>query len=483
MKALYLLLSFSLFTLVLSAQTTFQYKYVSPLVDRCTNLIEDENGNIYFSVLNSHYALIIKLDSEGSFIDSLRIDNPDSTCSLEELIRYDDDQFLALGYWNSDTVPYLWYLRFDHDLNLVDDKHLNSNGYELAGFHHLINHNGNIVLTTSYVTELNYTRVFMFEISMTGTIIRKKAFPQETVWNIPFDILENPYDSVYKVITDRPLDSNACWPVNLLDSNFNTLNCTVWPIHNYIENQISTKWLNDSIYLLAGKKVYPNAHQNDMGILRVSSEDSVLSYAYFGAYDTTDCSGITRSVDFISPDNIFFAGVSNFYTYPFQYEPSWIVLNILDSNLNLKNQRYFGGDAFYLPWAILATQDGGCLLSCTRFDYQTQNNEFDIVLLKVNQDGLLTSANDLGFNIPQGMILYPNPVSDLVTITSPWLNKSGNKEISIHNSLGKEVKRLSLSGMQESVQLNVSGITPGLCFVTIFLEGKKMATEKVLIVR
>jgi len=78
----------------------------------------------------------------------------------------------------------------------------------------------------------------------------------------------------------------------------------------------------------------------------------------------------------------------------------------------LKWQKYYGGDACYLLMSILATQDGGCVMAGSRYDYQTQNMERDVYILKVDEDGLITWA----YNIPEvtkETLIYPNPGNDL----------------------------------------------------------------------
>ena len=41
---------------------------------------------------------------------------------------------------------------------------------------------------------------------------------------------------------------------------------------------------------------------------------------------------------------------------------------------------------------MIATSDGGALINATQYDWNTQTNERDALLLKLNSDGLLTST-------------------------------------------------------------------------------------------
>jgi len=414
---IYISLIFYFFSLSFSfSQSTFQYMYKSPLEELSKSLMEDELGNIYFPVDNSLYGLIIKLDHEGSFVDSIQIINPEGICSLSELIKIDQDHFVALGYWSCDSTSELWYVLFNNNLQVLDDKRLNSDGYKIFDFRHIINHKGNIVFLALYMAPQTYYKECIYEITSDGTIVRNRFFNSFS-FNEGFTLLENSPIFSYKVFSFFPLGSKGFSFLNVLDTNFNVIDTVSF--NEYINDLNTAKWINESTYLLTGKMYTFNSEEWDMGILKVSSTDSILSSAYFGKTDTVEWPGIYKNLDFISLDNIFYAGSSNSYMFPFQNEPSWIMLNIIDSDLNLKNQRFYGGDAFYLVNAILATQDSGCVLSCSRYDYLTQNEEFDIYILKVNQDGLLVSTPENPIINTNTCHLHPNPGNETLNVNSP----------------------------------------------------------------
>ena len=169
--------------------------------------------------------------------------------------------------------------------------------------------------------------------------------------------------------------------------------------------------------------------------------------------------------------------------YPWQVDNSWILLTNLDSNLNLHWQRYYGGDAFYHLWGLKATPDEGCVIYAERYDENTQDEEYDMYILKVDTNGLLTSLNDSKFIIPQGMLIYPNPANSFVRISSPWLNQTGQKDIIITNSMGIEVKKMEFSALQESVEINISNLPSGLYFISIYKDGRRMVTGKAVVNR
>jgi hypothetical protein len=458
MKTIIIITFCLLLTSVVIPQSTFNYLYSSPLNEISKSLIEDDDGNIYIAVKNYNYALIIKLDFEGSFLDSISIYNHEGTCNLEELIKIDDTHFVALGDWTSDTTSELWYVKLDNDLQIIDDKKLNSNGWYLFELHHIINHNGNIVFTAQYnVTSGSEKDVCMYEITENGTLIRNMFFNTTFIYNAVYSFLQDIHDSTYKVFAKSPLNNRVQCTLNIVDTNFYTIDHSS-ALSDHINNNTSARWMNDSTYLLAGKWYFSSTDEWDLEILKMTRTDSILSNAYFGKQDTIDWPATYESLDFISPNNIFLAGSSNSNWFPFQNEPSWIMLNVLDSNLNLKNQKFYGGDAFYIINAILATQDSGCLISCSRYDYLTQNEENDVYILKVNKDGLLVSTPENPIINTKTCYIYPNPGNDLLNINSPLdqlhiqlFNLTGILECAAELSVG--TNSISVSNLPAGIYL------------------------------
>jgi hypothetical protein len=297
----------------------------------------------------------------------------------------------------------------------------------------------------------------MYEITKEGDLIRSKFFYTTFIYNAAYSLLQDMHDSTYKVFAKSPLNNRVQCTLNIVDTNFNTIKHSNG-LNSHINNNTSARWINDSTYLLAGKWLFLSNGEWDLEILKIARTDSILSNAYFGKQDTIDWPATYESLDFISPNNVFLAGSSNSYSFPFQNEPSWIMLNILDLNLNLKNQRFYGGDAFYLVNAILATQDSGCVLSCSRYDYLIQNEENDVYILKVNQDGLLVSTPENPIINTKAHYIYPNPGGDLLNINSPLdrlkvqlINLIGRMECEVELSVG--TNSISVSCLPAGVYL------------------------------
>jgi hypothetical protein len=440
---------------IVFAQNSFEYNYKTSKDELTRSIIDDNNGNIYITIENFQYALIVKLNPSGKFIDSLNIYNPGGTCNLAELIRIDNEQFIAMGNWSDDTSSTLWFTLIDNNLSVLSDIKLESNGSLIFNFRHLINSNGNIILFTSYDPQVGSMNVSLFEITLDGVLINSKYFTKQYGFNQPFSIIQDSTLKNYKAFTFSPLALPIRASNNNLDSNFDLLP-SPGIYGDKLQDLNTAKWFDQDEYLLTGKYLNLLTMEKDIGIERISKLDSVSIFTSFGKEDTIDWPGIYSNLDFTSNNHIFFAGSCNVKSYPFQSEPSWIMLNILDSNLNLKSQQFYGGDAYYLVNAVLATQDSGCIMACTRFDFLTQENEADVYLIKVNKDGLLVSVPENPIINGEPCFIYPNPGHDAFHVDS----SKENMLLQLFDMTGKLQVEIPIEKGDNQVQ--VPGLPAGI---------------------
>jgi hypothetical protein len=139
-----------------------------------------------------------------------------------------------------------------------------------------------------------------------------------------------------------------------------------------------------------------------------------------------------RCLDFIDKSNIYvsgFRGGAWWYNYQ-DYVQIWL----LDEELNLKASKYFGGDANYHVYSILATSDGGCIVSATRH-VETQGDERDIFILKIFEDDLITSAKETIYSFDYDVLVYPNPGFDYLFFET----YDKNLQFNMYNSFGELV--------------------------------------------
>ena len=154
---------------------------------------------------------------------------------------------------------------------------------------------------------------------------------------------------------------------------------------------------------------------------------------------------------------------SNYYSH--------LVLYKIDSAFHLKWEKEYGGDANYVLISIKATQDGGCVLAGTRYDYLTQNEETDPFIMKVNSEGNISWVH----NLPDEFIklkVYPNPGIDKLIVNNP----PQNTKLILYDTNGQTQIMQSLN---QSNRVNTTTLKSGIYYYQIVnSKGKVIGTGK-----
>jgi hypothetical protein len=383
-------------------------------------LIEENNGNIICSIFDEPDAHLIKINIFGEIIGSLKIDSPvNGNCNISEFIKCDTDHFSAFGEFNTDTSFYLWYLKLDYNLTILKNILIPVPDKIMGNYTNcLINSKGNYIVSSSY-GQLSYDRdIFIIEFDTNGVVLEEKYWGSGSSGiKLIFDIAEQTVNKYFFTGNSINLNDKSLCYIYEIDSNLTITNQQYinWDIGNL--NEI--EFIEDSIFILSGVKYFPEYEEDQLGLLKLDLNYNHIDSLNFGKWgnDTVDYPAFHNNLSYISKENIFYGGTSNLDLFnPFYTTmPSWFLLVKLSDTFEVQWQKYYGGDAAYNLLSILATQDGGCVMAGTRYDYQTQNQERDVYILKVNQEGIITWT----YNFPETTrqaIVYPNPGRDEIWI-------------------------------------------------------------------
>jgi hypothetical protein len=137
--------------------------------------------------------------------------------------------------------------------------------------------------------------------------------------------------------------------------------------------------------------------------------------------------------------------------------------------------RYYGGYGSYDVGYGLATSDGGYLYGIRWFNIETwvpsEPIDWDVILLKVNSEGLITNLKpEIPFEITD-FIVYPNPGTDNLKISSGYQNI--------------QLKLFDVQGVliadrlfNYSISLDTKMLKPGTYFYQILQNKKELKTGK-----
>ena len=401
-------------------QTTWEYVLRTPDLDEEDfTIIEDNDGSIYVggrsTPLDRQYpykSLLFELDSQGLFVDSIQFSLPGKWTQLIKVLPGSDDNYVVISTFRDLSPPYSKGGLLMNAMN--SDFEFTNQAIFLADTSHLIFgasgcklKNGNLFVNLAVKFPVSSIYSYLIETDSNFNIIKQKLLTD----------FPNDYSHLKKI------DNNTYWGLNLLankydifDSAFNIVGEQKVP--ERMTANFGVKWDSDTSFYLLGEN---NEHQ--LGFLRQPHYFDTTGYLFnsWGRADTVDFPAFTNGIDFHNKDSIFIGGTHNmpyFVIDPGQQPvPTWFVILQTDSLLNVRWERFYGGNANHLMNKLIATRDGGCLVSGTRYDYLNDPvPQTDIIVLKLNSEGLLVGNAELPETRMSEAIVYPNPGTDAVQI-------------------------------------------------------------------
>jgi hypothetical protein len=403
----------------INGQSTFEFTYSNENDHWPGDIIEDSSGNIIFSFFDTQLqnANLIKVDTNGLLMESYIYSEPGSYCFIKNLLLQNDGTFIGIGIYSNDTLNGLWYNRFDLNLNLISDCKIKVDSViHKKRMNTIINFKNNLIVGTVYEKGPNITDLCLFELTIDGELVHSTFYTSSNTGLVVFyDLFEVPDKYKYKIFTTG-FTQKSLGKIYSIDTSFNILYSN--PFNWWQSDNYSVKIIDNDNYYLG--LVKPESKDiTCSGLAKHTMGEILIDSILFCDQCAINYTAFYKSVDFIDISNIFFGLTYNLdFSNPyFSSLDSWLLLNKIDENLNTIWQKFYGGDACYNLWSILATQDGGCVMAGTRYDYQTQNQERDVYILKVNENGILTWT----YNFPETtrqVIVYPNPGQNEIMIKS-----------------------------------------------------------------
>lgn len=285
------------------------------------------------------------------------------------------------------------------------------------------NDSGNIAMGTTLYTDTPVSKfsIFFLEITPEGDSVKSRH-----------EATGNPVDAmIYSILSNNEgyyafVDGFSSYmPIPItspaqrldLDADFNIKSVHTLPMG--IDLYMTAGKLNEQTYVLTGSK-YMSGHYTEIGIQKTDTSNTIISSNHSGVPgEFPDDPAWFKSMVFNSENNIYTGGTG----YGFQgitkcnlNYPNVFVLSNFDSLLNCRWTKYYGNDtACYSLMAMDATSDGGCIMAGTILAPASPENQTDIIIIKVDSLGLITSTNKPGTR-PMQALVYPNPGNDYLML-------------------------------------------------------------------
>lgn len=467
-----------LFSTTSYSQSAFEVLFQNSQDDRVLDIVEDMPGVFYavgYSGYNnqpaSYKGLIYKLRSAADTF-SMRIVFSDTVTRLFKICKLQNHQFLLFG-----SISYppsyeerLLIMKIDSNINMIWKKDYKQFNYDhVYRLDFIQGHGEDIWLFGNMGMIVNGQYDFVLvKINCNGDTLKSGRY---TPWNpTPRCGIFSP-DSSKLWFFGASFDYNNIGQRAEFDTSFNIQRID-W-ISPTVHGNMNVRWFSDSSLLLIGK-YYKNStlQDDDVGISFMDTSLNSPDIHFFGATDTCDNPGAERCMDLRENNRIFYAGVHNVIFDFFPEGPSWIMTGLLNQELIPTYERYYGGDAYYVPSSILATQDNGSIIAATRYDYKTQNYEHDVIFLKLNEDGVITSNNSGFESFFSDFLVYPNPGENSLKIKTTHQHFS----FSLYSFSGEHVLKKEITN--EHVTFMTNNLQPGIYVYEIIDENNKIHRGK-----
>jgi hypothetical protein len=259
----------------------------------------------------------------------------------------------------------------------------------------------------------------------------------------------------------------------VLDNDLNVIEYQDFPVGSVFSSPLALRWLPDGNIIVANM-----VNQNVPGAfydIRVSIVDedfnSIKDTTFFddGKNRLADFS----SLDYVDPNNIWIVShVRGWKSSDDEWENARVY--IVDSELNVKGAKYFAGDLDVYLYSTKVLEDGGCIITGT-VPKEGKPNDKDAYIRKIMLDDIFTNAEETPATDDSDVLLFPNPVKDVLHIET---YRKG-LFISLYDESGKcvtEHRELHIPG----TQLNISRLSGGVYFYTVFDKEKVIETGKII---
>lgn len=209
------------------------------------------------------------------------------------------------------------------------------------------------------------------------------------------------------------------------------------PNFDDIRLPFNVKWNSNDELIVSGRGTFYNgvSSSKHLATWKYDTNYQVIKKSYLIHPDTLIYGAWKQCIDINAEGEICVSGSFDNATGIFPSKYSWAYVAKLDEDLNIIQEQYFGGDASYDVYSIVATSDGGIAIGGYKYDYLTNEpNEGDAFVIKTDAGLFVDVQNQTEIPI-HSAVIYPNPGGNYLSL------RTSQKEalFRLYNSVGELV--------------------------------------------
>lgn len=451
----------------LNAQKDFEIWLNSQMDETPVDMILSPSGDCvgiipYRISLENHISTSIYCIGQSGDTMSTVIEKADTTIQLSEIIVANNNpiEYLVCGLGlpidGSLNQWFAYFARLDASLNILWEKKYKSllgNVNDCASHRNLLKKKdgGYIHTGSSHPHHLMY----ILELSETGDSLAYRLYEQDSAGQVG-DLIYNHDSTLYLLHTHFAHYSSSGPESQCIEVDFDLNQTKVMYYPRWFEGNMTAKLLPNGNIISASSFFEPFTKGSDdyIAVYKFDSNLNVLNECYFTHPDTNAQPGYV-GIDYYHPDYIYAGGTHNHQLGIWIPGPTWIVISLMNQNLEIEYEKYIGGDGGYAFSTLTATPDTGVLVTATWYDYPSQSYQRDVVIMKLGFEDFITSVDEVNGIPVHSAIVYPNPgVNDLSLRTA-----LKNTTFVLFDAQGKVVMTKEINDITTTFDL--SALEPG----------------------
>ena len=456
------------------SQNTFEYRLNDSTDNVIMSALETTSGQYILNSLKidkqgKRNVQLLKLDPSGTLTDTKIFDYQGKSCGFSQVLQLDPNLFLLTGYIEDGDTVKLWFWKMDSLFNEIQSRVIQLGKFNYSSARIKRDSDGNILCYGLVNDTLLAFYAFIYKLSENGDSLRFKVLTSHHAIG-EFDLLEKPGHQGYIYVV---CGFGAGGDILDLDTLFEIRR--QHPVPNDILNFTDLRWISPKTFFQTGEKINLSTGKRKIGVQVLDTNYAMIHVQFLGENDTTDYwPGLRRNLDFVDLNTTYIGGTANFVQWPFAIVDCWYYLTRLDTTLNIRWEKFYGGDANYTLYGITATSDEGCLMFGTFYNNDPDVLKRDLYVVKVNKDGVLVSTDGNPSQIVKEAILFPNPGSEYCIALLGGQYQAAT--LRLYDMYGRIVLYREILNRQTQIEL--PGLAKGIYPYTFEREGKIIGSGK-----
>lgn len=488
-KSYLIILLVILCSIKLQAQSSFITKFNS-LADEADGLFIQNTNNEFVGIISKktsdiRYFYLYNISEIGDTVFSRKFEKADTLLSVHYFIQTNSNpiEYLVTGQGHKSSDPptnyFSFFTKIDENFNSIWEKIYQLRPVDVFTsseyWPHLLQKEYGSYLFATRLGHADDPRLILFDLSEQGDSLAYRMYEGDSAGRLLMSLTYNNDSTAYLLFTDGahyvPYMGAECITVD-----FELNQTDVYHYPRWFDDGLTAKLLPNGQLVTGALYQRELPRESTMAVLKHDTSFNLLAECYVGDpdYEIRKDNGF-KSLDYYYPNSIFVAGTFDYDVGIWIQHPSWIVIGKMDSNLNLLNEKYIGGDSYYHFNTITATSDGGALITTNRYDYLTQGYEHDVYIIKLDSLDFTVEITEHKNKKLADAIVYPNPASNYIFVRIAI----SDANFALYDMAGNKFRSFSLTGL--ITQIRLDNVPSGTYTWSVYRQSINIETGKLII--